>query len=240
MEVIITKNYDEMSTTAAKLVAARLEAKANALLSFPGGTTPIGMVHSFCEMVNNNIVDISKASFVSLDEWVGLSAKDEGSCGEFHEKNLFNKLEQSFADTHIINGAAANIEEEKETLNRYIKEKGPITVSVLGIGLNGHLGFNEAGVAPNLEAHIIPLDDVTKRVMSKYFGEKFYPTHGLTQGLKQIMEAETVILLADGKHKAEIIYKALKEPVNKEIPASILQNHPNCYVILDEGAASKL
>ena len=132
------------------------------------------------------------------------------------------------------------MEAERDALNTYFVKYGPLTVSVLGIGMNGHLGFNEDGVSFDLDGHIVPLSEVTKRVMSKYFGEKFHPTHGISQGIRQIMAAERVILIANGAHKADIIHEALTGPVTSSVPASVLQNHPNCYVVLDEAAAVKL
>lgn len=106
--------------------------------------------------------------------------------------------------------------------------------------MNGHLGFNENGVDFDLDAHIIPLSETTLKVMTKYFGEKFHPTHGISQGIRQIMVAKTVILIANGAHKAEILKKAVHGPVTNEVPASVLQNHPNCYVVADEAAAALL
>lgn len=177
---------------------------------------------------------------MSLDEWVGLSDKDEGSCGLFNRTELLGRLKKPFGDVHIINGAAADIESERASLDEYIAAHGPLTVSVLGIGMNGHLGFNEDGVDFDLNAHIIPLSDTTKQVMSKYFGEKFHPEYGISQGIRQIMAAKTVILIANGAHKADIIQQAVRGEVSPHVPASVLQNHPNCYVVVDEAAAAKL
>lgn len=240
MEIIVCKDYEEMSQTAAQLVADHVLQTPETLISFPGGSTPLGMVQTFAEMVNQGQVDIGQTCYVSLDEWVGLSDQDEGSCGLFNRENLLNRIQKPFADVHLIDGAVADIETQRMALDSYISQHGPLGVSVLGIGMNGHLGFNEAGVDTDLDAHIIALDDVTKTVMTKYFGDRFHPTHGITQGLKQIMAAEKVILIVDGAHKADILYQTVHGPVTKEVPASILQNHPNCYVITDSAAAAKL
>lgn len=240
MQIIVCKDYEEMSRRAAELAAESIREKPEALVSFPGGDTPLGMVHTFADMVNRGEVDISRARYVSLDEWVGLSDTDEGSCGLFNRTELLGRLEKPFGDVHIINGAAEDIEAERASLDAYIASYGPLTVSVLGIGMNGHLGFNEDGVDFDLNAHIIPLSDTTKRVMSKYFGEKFHPEYGISQGIRQIMAAEKVILIANGAHKAQIIKQAVQDEVSPRVPASILQNHPNCYVVVDEAAAADL
>ncbi len=240
MHIVVCKDYEEMSRRAAEIVAEQVKKRPDGLISFPGGDTPLGMVHVFADMVNEGKVDISRTHYVSLDEWVGLSNEDEGSCGLFNQQNLLSRLQHPFAGTHIINGAAENIESERVALNDYISQYGPLDVSVLGIGMNGHLGFNENGVDFDLDAHIIPLSETTLKVMTKYFGEKFHPTHGISQGIRQIMAAKTVILIANGAHKAEILKKAVHGPVTNEVPASVLQNHPNCYVVADEAAAALL
>lgn len=240
MQIIVCKDYEEMSRRAAELAAESIREKPEALVSFPGGDTPLGMVHTFADMVNRGEVDISRARYVSLDEWVGLSDTDEGSCGLFNRTELLGRLEKPFGDVHIINGAAEDIEAERAALDAYIASHGPLTVSVLGIGMNGHLGFNEDGVDFDLNAHIIPLSDTTKRVMSKYFGDKFHPEYGISQGIRQIMAAEKVILIANGAHKAQIIKQAVQGEVSPRVPASVLQNHPNCYVVVDEAAAADL
>lgn len=240
MHIVVCKDYEEMSRRAAEIVAEQVKKRPDGLISFPGGDTPLGMVHVFADMVNECKVDISRTHYVSLDEWVGLSNEDEGSCGLFNQQNLLSRLQHPFAGTHIINGATEDIESERVALNDYISQYGPLDVSVLGIGMNGHLGFNENGVDFDLDAHIIPLSETTLKVMTKYFGEKFHPTHGISQGIRQIMAAKTVILIANGAHKAEILKKAVHGPVTNEVPASVLQNHPNCYVVADEAAAALL
>lgn len=240
MHIVVCKDYEEMSRRAAEIVAEQVKKRPDGLISFPGGDTPLGMVHVFADMVNEGKVDISRTHYVSLDEWVGLSGEDEGSCGLFNQQNLLSRLQHPFAGTHIINGAAEDIDSERVALNDYISQYGPLDVSVLGIGMNGHLGFNENGVDFDLDAHIIPLSETTLKVMTKYFGEKFHPTHGISQGIRQIMAAKTVILIANGAHKAEILKKAVHGPVTNEVPASVLQNHPNCYVVADEAAAALL
>jgi len=225
-----------MSQQACDVVKDHLAKFPDALISFPGGDTPLGLFRAFVQAVNNGEVDISRAIYVSLDEWVGLSAEDEGSCGHFNYENLLKPLKKCFAKTYIIDG----IESDISKLDGFIKTHGPIGVSVLGIGLNGHVGFNEEGSDPTSNAHIIDLAPTTRQVMKKYFGEKFSPTQGITQGMGQILAAHTVVLIANGAHKAEILKKALYGPVTNEVPASLLQNHPNLCVITDKEAGGNL
>lgn len=240
MIITVCEDYAEMSCRAAELAAESIREKPDALVSFPGGDTPRGMVHAFADMVNRGEVDVSRARYVSLDEWVGLSDTDEGSCGLFNRTELLARMKKPFLDTHIIDGAAKDMQAERQALDDYIAAFGPLTVSVLGIGMNGHLGFNEDGVDFDLNAHVIPLSNTTKRVMTKYFGEKFHPEYGISQGIAQIMAAQKVILIANGAHKAEIIERACHGEITNRVPASILKNHPNCYVVVDKEAAAKL
>ncbi|MDR2629550.1 MAG: glucosamine-6-phosphate deaminase [Spirochaetaceae bacterium] len=240
MNLIICENYYEMSIKAATLAAEGIPQDRESLISFPGGDTALGMVETFVTIVNAGLVDISRTRYVSLDEWVGLGTNNRGSCAWFNQTHLLNKLKKPFQETFIINGQAEDISAECGRLNAFIEKYGPLKVSVLGIGLNGHLGFNEDGVDFNLNAHVIPLAAVTKSVSSKYFDRVYELDHGITQGLKQIMAAERLILIANGSQKADILRRALREPVDPSVPASILQRHPNCYVVTDREAAANL
>jgi len=240
MHITICDDYADMSRKANGLVVDYIKKMPRTLVSFPGGSTPVGFLEAFVSAVNSGAVDIAETRYVSLDEWVGLSAEDEGSCAHFNESHLLGRLQKPFADVHLINGAAADIEAERRRLDQYIAAHGPLGVSVLGIGLNGHLGFNEEGVPFDADALVLPLSPVTKQVMGKYFGTRFSPECGITQGLGQIMRADMILLLADGSKKANILHRALEGPVIPDVPASILQKHPNVHVVIDRKAAREL
>jgi len=240
VNIIICENYREMSLKAANLAATAIYPNRESLISFPGGDTPLGMIEEFTRMVNEGEADISRTRYVSLDEWVGLGSEDEGSCAWFNKTKLFQNLKKPFLEICIIDGKAADPEAECEKLNTFIGQWGPLDLSVLGIGMNGHLGFNEEGADANFMAHLIPLSATTKSVMHKYFKRQYDLQFGITQGLRQIMEAKKIILIANGIHKAKIIRRALKEPIDSNVPASILQNHPNLFAVLDREAASAL
>jgi glucosamine-6-phosphate deaminase len=240
IKIYVCGNYEETSLKAAQLTVEGLSPDRENLISFPGGETPLGMVRAFVDMVNNGQVDISGTRYVSLDEWIGLDNRDPGSCAHFTCTNLLDKIKKPFLDAHIINGKAQDIDLECRALDAFIGRYGPLDVSVLGIGLNGHLGFNEDGVDFGLNAHIIPLSETTRKVMHKYFDRDYKLEYGITQGLKQIMAAKRVILVANGAHKAEILRKSFYEPVSNSVPASILQRHPCCLVVVDREAAAGL
>lgn len=241
MKIIITKDYDSMSRKAADLVEELLNAEPEGLFSIPGGESPAGLAKEFCLRVREGRIDPTGVKFVQLDDWVGIGPDDEGSCSNFLRDNLFSQMSKPFADVFTFNGAAGNIDAQLQAQDAFIRKYGPITAQVLGIGMNGHLGFNEDGVDFSLRSHRIPLSGVTLGVQKKYFGGKDLPlTEGITMGVAQIMESKTVILLASGEKKAEIMAKALTEPVSNQIPATVLQNHANCIYLLDEAAASRL
>ena len=242
MKILVAEDYASMSRCAADLVQACAEKDPQGLVSFPGGDTPVGMVREFVSRVNGGVIDPTGLKFVQLDDWVGIGPQDEGSCSHFIRANLIDAMERPFADKFLFDGSRTDtIDRQLEEQDAFIRRYGPISVDVLGIGMNGHLGFNENGVDFSLRSHRTPLSDVTKSVQKKYFGGKDLPlTEGITLGIAQIMEAELVILLANGARKAEIVSKAITGPVTNEVPASILQKHPNCVYLLDQEAASLL
>jgi len=241
MQTIICKDYEEMSLRTAAMVADIIRRTPDALISFPGGDTPLGMVREFVRMVNEGELDISGAKFVMLDEWVGLNVADEGSCAYFLKTNLFGALQHPFADVFQFDGKTGDVGAMLRAHDAFITRNGGLTVSVLGIGMNGHLGFNEDGVDFSMRSHMTLLSDTTKRVMGKYFGGRDLPlTHGVTQGVAQIMEAKHVFVIANGEKKADIVARAINGPVDNAVPASVIQNHPNGCFVLDEGAAAKL
>jgi glucosamine-6-phosphate deaminase len=244
MEVVRCFDYADMSKKAALCIAATI-AENNAagqmsLVSFPGGETPLGMVNEFVALVNRGDIDISRTRYVSLDEWVGLGAETSGTCAHFCRTNLLEKLKKPFLEYHIINGKAADIRAECSLLDDFIAKYGPLDVSALGIGLNGHIGFNEDGVDFNLNAHVSPLSETTKKVMGKYFEREYALEYGISQGMKQITAARKVVLIASGANKADILKKALEGPVSNAVPASILRQHKNYFVFADKAAAGLL
>ena len=229
-----------MSQKAAAMAAESISAAVEPFVSFPGGDTPLGMVEAFVSLVNDGIVDISRTRYVQLDEWVGLGEEDKGACAQFNRVNLLDKLKYPFLEYFLINGLAQDIKAECGRINSFIGRYGPLSLSVLGIGLNGHLGFNEDGVDFDSNAHVIALSGTTKKIMGKYFDRERSLEYGITQGIKQIMAAQRIILIANGAHKASILKKALTGPVTNAVPASILQRHPECFLITDKAAAAEL
>ena len=241
MKILVAKTYEQMSRKALTLVKECIAQEPQGLVSFPGGDTPVEFLRLFTQAVKSGEIDHRDLKFVQLDDWVGVGPEDEGSCSHFIHHTLLEKLPAPFADVFCFDGRAADIDAQLAAQDRFIRDYGPISVEMLGIGMNGHLGFNENGVDPTLRSHRTPLSETTLTVQKKYFGGKEVPlTEGITQGIAQIMESKTVLLLANGKKKADIIRQAVIGPVTNQVPASFLQRHDNCYVLLDEEAASQL
>lgn len=241
MKIIVAKDYEAMSRAAADQVEALVRAEPEALVSFPGGDTPVGLLREFCRRVKKGAIDPSGLKFVQLDDWVGIGPNDEGSCSNFIRENLLRVMDRPFGDVFTFNGAGEDIDAQLAGQEAFIEKYGPICVEVLGIGMNGHLGFNEEGIDFSLRSHRTPLSSVTRGVQKKYFGGRDLPLkEGITQGIAQIMESKTVLVIANGKKKADIVAKAILGPVTNQVPASVLQGHGRCLYLLDEEAASLL
>jgi len=238
MKINIADNYEEMSKMAAEHIIQAVQRKPNALLSIAGGSTPLGMLRYLIEASRENRVSFAECKFVSLDEWVGLGGGDEGSCRSTLDQHFFEPLSIREDQIRFYDGRSPDLEGECEKTDLFVKEHGPIDVIVLGVGLNGHLGFNEPGCEMDTYSHIVELDDVTRAVSVKYFSEQKNLNHGITLGMKHIMESTDVMLLADGDKKAEIVKATALGEMTEQVPSSLLREHGRFELFLDERAAS--
>jgi glucosamine-6-phosphate isomerase len=185
-------------------------------------------------------IDLSNVTFIGLDEWVGIPPDNEGSCHYFFQHELFQYLSLSKQQIYLFNGLTTELEQECSKMNTTILEKGGIDLMVVGIGMNGHIGFNEPGVSFDNYAHIIDLDATTTAVGQKYFKSATSLQKGITLGLKHLSEAKEVLLIANGLKKADIIKKTVEGEVTNLVPASIMQTHANGFIMIDKEAASLL
>ncbi|TWR25568.1 glucosamine-6-phosphate deaminase [Mucilaginibacter achroorhodeus] len=240
MKVKVYSNYDEMSKAAAELVATQLAVKPDSVLVFPSGDSPTGTLNYLVSWANDGRIDLTKASIVGLDEWVGMDENDKGSCKYYLKNTFFDKLNTKLTNVTLFNAKADDLEAECDRINGFIASKGGIDVMMVGIGMNGHLGLNEPGTPFNLYAHRSELDPVTVEVGQKYFDKATPLTGGITLGLQHLAEAGKAILIASGAKKADIIAKSLQGEVSTAVPASILQTLDNAVVLLDEEVATKL
>lgn len=237
MKVIITKNYAELSKEAFKIMVDVIKNKPNACLGLATGTTPLGLYQELIKDHQENKTSYKKIRTVNLDEYLGLDYSNDQSYAYFMRVNLFDYLDIDLKNTHIENGKALDLEAECQRYNEILKENVP-DIQLLGIGSDGHIAFNEPGTSFEMETHVATLAASTIKDNSRLFKDiREVPTKAYTQGPKNIMRAKKILLLASGKNKAQAVYDMLKGPVSENCPASILQRHPNCIVILDEEAA---
>ncbi|HRQ52474.1 MAG TPA: glucosamine-6-phosphate deaminase, partial [Agriterribacter sp.] len=184
--------------------------------------------------------DFSSCTFIGLDEWVGIPPGNEGSCAFFFRTHVFEQLNFSPPRIHLFNALSENPAQECAAMDKVIFENGGIDLMLVGIGMNGHIGFNEPGVSFDLYSHVIRLDETTTSVGQKYFKEVTALHQGITLGLKHLMESKKVLLLANGNKKAGIIQSVIEGEITNAVPASIIRQHTNSIVMLDKEAADML
>jgi glucosamine-6-phosphate deaminase len=241
MRVIIAKNYEKMSKIAAKEIAKLLYVKPEAILGLATGSTPEGVYKELIDLNKENRADFSKVTSYNLDEYKGIKGDHPQSYRYFMDTNLFNHVNIDKSKTYVPNGTAEDFDKECREYDEAIENAGGIDLQLLGIGTNGHIGFNEPSDFLNLNTHVTDLTEDTIKANSRFFENiDEVPTQAVTMGLGSIMKAKKIILLASGEKKAEIIAKLVEEKISTRIPASMLQVHPNVVVIVDEEAASLL
>ena len=240
MKVIVTKDYDTMCREAFLIVRETLSSKPDAVLGLATGTTPIGLYREMARDCTENGTSYAKVRTVNLDEYEGLDGGDPQSYRYFMEKNLFEYLDIKRENTHIFDGTAKDADAECARYNELLRQL-PQDIQILGIGSNGHIAFNEPGTPFESEAHVVTLAQSTVRDNARLFArEEDVPRRAFTMGLKNIMNAKKILVLANGANKAKAIWGLVKGEVTEELPASILQLHPDCTVIADEEAAKLL
>jgi glucosamine-6-phosphate deaminase len=241
MNVIIAENYEEMSKIAAKEIAKLVYIKPDAVLGLATGSTPEGVYKELIELNRESRIDFSKVTSYNLDEYKGLSGNHPQSYRYFMDSKLFNHINIDKDKTHVLNGVTKDIEKECMEYDDAIEADGGIDLQLLGIGGNGHIGFNEPSDYLNMNTHLTKLTEDTIKANSRFFHSfKEVPTEAITMGLGAIMKAKKIILLASGENKADIIAKLVEEKISTRIPASLLQVHPDVLVIVDKAAAGRL
>ncbi|MEZ0537578.1 glucosamine-6-phosphate deaminase [Caldicellulosiruptoraceae bacterium PP1] len=236
MDIKIFESYHELSKQIAIIIANIVKNKPNAILCLAAGHTSLGIFEEMIKLSNEGYVSFDKCIFVSLDEWAGLGKGDDGSCIDFMYNNLFIPLKINNENIVFYDGKA-NLQNECNKIDSYLKDNGPIDFMLLGLGMNGHIGLNEPGVSFDKYSHIVELDNTTKIVGQKYFNKETTLSYGITMGFLHIKEAKQVILAVSSKNKAEIVKKLLDSEPNFLLPASYLKNLSNCSLYLDKDAA---
>ncbi|MCJ7840619.1 glucosamine-6-phosphate deaminase [Lederbergia sp. NSJ-179] len=234
MDIIIAKNDQEASKKAFERIQEGLQNGSIQTLGLATGSTPLKL---YAEMREARL-NVENVTTVNLDEYIGLAASDPQSYHYFMENELFNSLH--FKASYLPNGMADDLEAECKRYEQILSEH-PIDLQILGLGTNGHIGFNEPGTPFAAKTHVVELTKETIEANKRFFEKaEDVPTRAISMGIASIMAAKSIILLAFGEAKADAVQQMVEGPVTEECPASVLQNHPNVTIIVDEAAAGKL
>ena len=234
MKLIVTKDYAELSRRAAALLAAQVLQKPNCVLGLATGSSPLGIYENLIAWHKAGLLDFSAVSAANLDEYEGLSGDHPQSYAYFMQENLFDHINIRPEATNIPGADYANYDALVDSL-------GGIDLQLLGIGHNGHIGFNEPGESFSVATHREELTETTIAANARFFGaDEVQPSSAFTMGIGTIMKARKIVLIASGEGKAEIVKAMVQGPVTPAVPASVLQLHPDVIVVVDEAAAGLL
>ena len=240
MKIIRTKDYADMSRKAANIISAQVIMKPDCVLGLATGGTPVGTYEKLVERYNEGDLDFSEVTSVNLDEYRGLPKEHPESYWSFMHQNLFDHVNIRPEAIHLPDGTNPDAAAACAQYNEIIHKLGGIDLQLLGLGPNGHIGFNEPGEAFELETHCVDLTPATIEANKRFFdgNEDLVPKQAYTMGIRTIMQARKVLMVVNGAGKAEIVKKAFFGPVTPEVPASILQMHPDFILVADEEALS--
>jgi glucosamine-6-phosphate deaminase len=237
VKLIRTENYAEMSVEAGKIIVDKIRSNPSLTLGLATGSTPKGVYNYLIQDHKVDGTSYQQMKSVNLDEYIGLKAQDTNSYHYFMRQNLFNHIDINENQTHIPNGAADDLKQECVRYEQLIKELGGVDLQLLGIGQNGHIGFNEPGTPFSTRTHIVTLAENTRIANSRFFNSlEEVPTHALTMGIASILESKEILLLISGEKKAEALLKFMNGDISEEFPASALKHHQNVTVIADRDA----
>lgn len=240
MDIRVYRDYAEMSRAAAEIIADEIRKAPDSVLGLATGSTPVGMYRELIGMYRDGKVDFSQVESFNLDEYVGLEPDDERSYARFMRQQLFEHVNIDLARAHVPCGIGDNLDYICREYESMIADAGGIDIQVLGIGMNGHIGFNEPGSSFSSRTRVVDLAAQTVAVNKEKTAADALPPQAISMGIGTILEAKRIILLANGEGKADIIAKALRGPVTEDVPASVLQRHSGVVALLDEPAAGAL
>ncbi len=241
MKIVVVKDYNEMSIKGAEFIAETIKNKPDAVLGLATGSTPEGLYNELITMHQDEGLDFSKITTVNLDEYYGLDGDHPQSYRYFMNEKLFNHINIDKNNTYVPNGAAEDIQEECKNYDKNIEKLGGIDLQLLGIGGNGHIGFNEPEEELNFGTHLTDLTSDTIEANSRFFDSiDEVPKKAITMGIGSIMKAKKIILLASGIGKAEAIKELTSGKITTDSPATMLQVHHDVTLFVDEDAASMI
>ncbi|RIW34662.1 glucosamine-6-phosphate deaminase [Bacillus salacetis] len=237
MKLIEVKDYQEMSRRAAEFIIEKVRNAHAINLGLATGGTPVGTYQCLVEDHKKNLTSYKNVTTFNLDEYVGLSGKNPNSYRYYMNENLFNHIDIDASHTHIPQGNAEDLEKECIFYEQEIERHGGIDLQVLGIGSNGHIGFNEPGTSFNTGTHIVDLAPSTREANARYFAsQEEVPSKAITMGISTILKSKEILLLVSGERKQEALVKLFEGEVDERFPASVLKNHPCVTIIADEAA----
>lgn len=241
MRIIRTANYDEMSERAAVLIGAQIVIKPTSVLGLATGSSPVGVYEKLVQWYEKGILDFSQITTINLDEYKGLAPEHDQSYRYFMNTHLFDLVNINKDRTFVPDGTQANSSHACSLYNATVHKYGPADVQLLGIGMNGHIGFNEPSDHFEKYTFCVKLSESTIRANSRFFDSPDdVPKEAYTMGIGTVMSAKRIVLVASGTGKAAAVKAAVKGPITPKCPASILQLHPDCTIVADEGALSMM
>lgn len=240
MVLIEAKDYNDMSRKAANIISAQVIMKPHAVLGLATGSTPVGAYKQLVEWYNKGDLDFANVTSVNLDEYKGLSPENDQSYRYFMNTNLFNHVNINKERTFVPNGLEPDSEKACAAYNEIIRSVGGIDLQLLGLGNNGHIGFNEPAKEFTHTTYKVALTQSTLDANKRFFPDSDMPRYALTMGIDSIMQAKRIVLIATGAAKAQAVRDMIRGAVSPECPASILQNHADVHIFLDREAAKLL
>ena len=241
MKIYKAKDYKDMSRKAANIISAQVIMKPNCVLGLATGSTPIGTYSQLVEWYNKGDLDFSEVTTVNLDEYKGLPRTNDQSYYYFMHQHLFDRVNIDPERTNVPNGMEPDVEKECGRYEELIRSLGGVDLQLLGLGHNGHIGFNEPGEAFEKETHCVDLTESTIEANKRFFASADdVPKQAYTMGIKTIMQAKKILIVVNGENKADIVERAFFGPVTPEVPASILQLHNDVTLVGDEAALAKI
>lgn len=235
MKFITTSTYDKLSRQAANILSAQVIMKPDCVLGLATGSSPVGVYKQLIDWYNKGDVDFSNVTSVNLDEYVGLTGDHPQSYRYFMQTNFFDHVNIDHANTYVPNGVASDLEAECTEYDARIQRLGGIDLQLLGIGLDGHIGFNEPGDCFVTATHVADLHESTIKANARFFdSENEVPKQAISMGMVSIMQAKKILLIANGQAKKDVLLRAFNGPITPALPASILQLHPDLTVIFSE------
>ena len=241
MRIYKGKDYADMSRKAANIISAQEIMKPDCVLGLATGSTPIGLYQQLVAWYEKGDLDFSEVRTVNLDEYKGLSRENDQSYYYFMHHNLFDHVNLPAENSHLPNGMEPDSDKECRRYSELIRSMGGVDLQLLGIGHNGHIGFNEPGDAFDNDVHCVDLTQSTIEANKRFFASADdVPKQAYTMGIKTIMQAKKILIVASGEDKADIVRDAFFGPITPKVPASVLQLHNDVTLVADEAALSKI